>query len=181
MSLGPRVGSVITLGEQLKDVDSGESCCSHGISNRDALQRRGRLGATGEESTESVSDLLRQRSRRHLDPVGRLGILAAAGRVLDEDDGTVLAHHCLQDLLNCSFCLCLPLLRLQLGESRQAHNHEKGLVANVLLEIGQLSINGDLDLELLIQPAMVLLQHHHAVFKHSGGLGRGDGQDLLGH
>ena len=57
----------------------------------------------------------------------------------------------------------LPIPWLKLGEAWQPLDNEEGLIANVLLEIRLLRVNGGLCLKLPVLAAMVLLQHHDAV------------------
>ena len=61
----------------------------------------------------------------------------------------------------------MPDTRLALWDARQATDDEMVLEADVLLELGQLSVLSGLILEGSVEPLVVLLQRHHAVLKNS--------------
>ena len=120
-----------------------------------------------EEHAELVPDLLRHGHRldSNLIPDDSIGTLA--GDVLDKDDLDFPAKQGSDDARHVPLSLLLPDTRLALWDARQATDDEMVLEADVLLELGQLSVLSGLILEGSVEPLVVLLQRHHAVLKNS--------------
>ena len=139
---------------------------SQTISDRDTLEGIGSaVFPLRKELRELVPDLLGHRHGLDLNLIASNGILALGGDVLDKHDSDITTDHDGHDSGHVLLSLFLPDSSVALGNSTETGDDEVIFVADVLVVLCQLCVDGDLVLHDAIQAAMVLLDCHHSIFQ----------------